>query len=624
MIDRSGIFRKRLGDYTSLLPKWLARANYRKLESTAVTILDIDLSHLDKDELLEVLSGVDIDLNRQRFIEVWAVLAEVVERTYGYKPYATQLIAAFVALRHEIAEMDTGEGKTLSTVLAAIFGSLCRWPVHIVTANDFLAERDAELASPLADYLGLSVGVLLPGQNDQTRSVMFQADWLFSTGKELVFEYLRDQIELGENQDPVRVAAVRLTAQKVIRPIFRGLGLALIDEADSVLIDEASTPCVISQSGSRPWRLDALKAAIEVASSLNEGMDYTIQSDHRALQLTPPGEYRILRERSYTALGNYRYRLELVLLALKAAHLFTLNRDYVLQEGKVVIVDQLTGRLMPDRRWQDGLHEMVEAKHGLEISSAQQTVAKLSYQQFFSEYQSIGGMTGTAFEVKRELKQTYGLNVTRVERNHPLARVEMGVSFCKDWDEKCQVVAQRVKGFVDIGRPVLVGVGSVSESEQLKQVLEEQGVDCQVLNGLQDEQESELISMAGRSSQVTVVTSVAGRGTDIKLDDAARDAGGLHVILTEYLFSKRMDRQLIGRSARQGDPGSYEVICSSSDKLFSGISTTKKLRYFTDNQIGRLSSKLQSANEKKSRSQRQKMQEWEERKKSWLSFTKRS
>jgi preprotein translocase subunit SecA len=501
--------------------------------------------------------------------DAFALIREASRRTLGMRHHDVQLLAGRALLQGRLAEMSTGEGKTLAATLAACAAAATGAAVHVVTVNDYLAERDAEHNRPLFDFLGMSAGVVLQDMAVPDRRKAYACDIAYVSNKELTFDYLKDCIALGEvslTQQRIRELAGGARGEP---PILRGLHFAIIDEADSVLIDEASTPLIISET--LPDDLDPAVYAqsVELARTLEAGVDY-IKGARRDIWLTETGRKRV---RNLTAPfgGLWRsalWRDEFVQKALSAVHCFTRDQDYILAEGKVQIVDESTGRVMPDRTWERGLHQMIECKEGAEITGQRRTLAQITYQRFFGRYLLLSGMTGTAQEVATEVKQTYGLPVTRIPTHKPSRRQRLADRICADGEQRWREVARRAIELAEQGRAVLVGTRSVEASETLGRLFEASGVEHIVLNARQDKSEAEIVSDAGQTGRITVATNMAGRGTDIKLAREVEATGGLHVILTEFHESARVDRQLFGRSARQGDPGTTEAIVSVEDDLF--------------------------------------------------------
>ncbi|NKJ22350.1 preprotein translocase subunit SecA [Dyella sp. SG609] len=501
--------------------------------------------------------------------EAFALIREASRRTLGMRHHDVQLLAGRALLQGRLAEMSTGEGKTLAATLAACAAAATGAAVHVVTVNDYLAERDAEHNRALFDFLGMSAGVVLQDMAVADRRKAYACDIAYVSNKELTFDYLKDCIALGEisaTQQRLRELAGGARGEP---PILRGLHFAIIDEADSVLIDEASTPLIISET--LPDDLDpaVYTQSVELARTLQAGTDY-IKGPRRDIWLTETGRQRV-RELTASFGGLWRsplWRDEFVQKALSAVHCFTRDQDYILAEDKVQIVDESTGRVMPDRTWERGLHQMIECKEGCEITGQRRTLAQITYQRFFGRYLLLSGMTGTAQEVALEVKQTYGLPVTRIPTHKPSRRRRLADRICADSAQRWREVARRAIELAANGRAVLVGTRSVEASEILGRLFEQEGVEHIVLNARQDKGEAEIVGDAGQPGRITVATNMAGRGTDIKLTKEVEAGGGLHVILTEFHESARVDRQLFGRSARQGDPGTTEAIVSVDDDLF--------------------------------------------------------
>ena len=558
----------------------------------------------------------------QQVRELIQICMGICRDTLGQVPYWTQVVAAVAVVQGRIVEMNTGEGKSLTGLLAALLAASQRWPVHIVTANDYLAARDHQSAQPLFDSLGLSSAALLQDQEPEARAQALGAQILFTTGKELVFEALRDRLALGDATDPVRHAALRLAGKAPARPFVRGLGLAILDEADSVLIDEASTPCVISAAGGSVWPVEDLQHALGLAAELSVPHHLTIEG--QSVKLTSPGQ-RYIENHGQRELPNRLYRQTLVQLAATALHAFQREVDYVVLDDAVVIVDALTGRLMPDRRWEQGLHELIEVKEGLPPSGSQRTVGKMTYPQFFKRYPLLSGMTGTASEVRRELKQVYGLRLCVVPPRVPSRRQFAGLHWARTPEEKYTRLVDACRRRMAAGQPVLIGTPSIDICQAVSAELERAGIPHQRLDGQQDQDEADKVSQAGMPGQVTVATAVAGRGTDIRLDAAVTAVGGLHVILTECQFSARVDRQLIGRCARQGDPGSYEILACDADDIFQH-SRFRSLAQWSPSpgSIRYAVRRAQQSNERAAMKKRGELTKSEVSKAKWLSFLKQA
>lgn len=482
--------------------------------------------------------------------ETFALISEATSRCLGKRPYPVQLMAARALLDGHMVEMATGEGKTLTAVLPAIAAALAGVPVHVVTVNAYLAERDAGLFAPLYARFGLSVGQVLPGQCPRTRAAAHACDVVYCVNQELVFDYLRQHLEPG------------------VRPFAgRGLPFAIVDEADSVLIDEARTPLVIARE--LPGDTAAEWApAHALADGLAAGVHYRIEPRERRVRLTGAGRRQLSGQAHGGVWGLARVREERVEQALTARHLFQRDRDYVLRDGEVQIVDEFTGRVLPDRTWERGLQQLIELKEGCTTHARRETIARLTYPRFFARYLHLAGMSGTLAEVAPELAVRYASTLVRIPTHRPLARRWLGRHVHVHAATRWQAIVERAAVLVAAGRAVLIGTRSVEASETLAAHLAARGLAAVVLNARQDADEAAIIAAAGAPGRITVATNMAGRGTDIGLDPAVRAVGGLAVILSEFHESARIDRQLYGRAGRQGDPGTAEAHASLDDELF--------------------------------------------------------
>jgi preprotein translocase subunit SecA len=476
-----------------------------------------------------------------------------------------------VLLDGMVAEMETGEGKTLTATLPACTVALSGIPVHIITVNDYLAKRDAEWMGPVFSALGLTVGVIQGGMDPMTRRAIYASDISYCTNKEVAFDYLKDRIVLGQQPRHMQLQLERLggDGSRLDRLILRGLHYGIVDEADSVLIDEARTPLIISGPGKDKTERKVYEEAFSLAGQLNPETDFTIDVKARTVKLTPSGSHWLQQcAGSYGKIWNSRLRREeLVKQALTAYHLFHRDKQYLIHEGKIKIVDEYTGRVMGDRSWERGLHQMIEVKEGCELGQRQDPLARMTYQRFFRRYLRLAGMTGTAKEVVKEFWDVYRLPVVKIPTNMPVQRQAAAPLIYPTETEKWNGIVQEIKQKYTEGRPILVGTRSVASSEHLGKLLSETHIPYQLLNARQDAQEAEIVAKAGEAAQVTVATNMAGRGTDIRLGQEVAKRGGLHVIATECHESPRIDRQLFGRCGRQGDPGSYHLIASLEDEL---------------------------------------------------------
>ncbi|MDR0777345.1 MAG: preprotein translocase subunit SecA [Azonexus sp.] len=521
-------------------------------------------------------SGVGLK-DSQRVAAVFACIGEASRRTLGMWPHPVQFTGARVLLSGRLAEMQTGEGKSLVAALAATAMAGSGAVVHIISTNDYLARRDSEEMQPLFAFFGLNSAFIEGEMEPDERRISYRHAICYVSGKELVFDYLKDQLA-GHGTLPMRVTQVRqLWASGAAgvgpsEPLIPALHFAIVDEADSVLIDEARTPMIISRESPGLYETELLKWAITAAGTLERGRHFKI-TGARDIELLPgaldacpslPAEVRAVWR-------SPPWRSLVLRQALTAWHLFIKDQHYILAEGKVQIVDESTGRVMADRSWEQGLHQLIEAKEGLEITQGRETLARMTFQRFFRRYFLLAGLTGTAAEASRELWSVYRLQIRRVPPNRVVQRRRLPDRCTVTTEEKWQAVAQDAYAAAARGQPVLIGTRSVEASEQIGAELAQRGIAHVVLNARQDSDEARIVSEAGRAGCITVATNMAGRGTDIKLSPEARAAGGLHVILTEFHESPRVDRQLFGRSGRQGDAGSVCALVCAQDTLFKPL-----------------------------------------------------
>jgi preprotein translocase subunit SecA len=519
---------------------------------------------------------ISASLSSDKIALAFALAREAARRHTGLRHFGVQLLGAAAMMGGAVAEMQTGEGKSLTALLPAVAAALMGRRVHIVTVNDYLARRDAEQFRSAYSALGLTVGLVVHGQQPQDRQRAYACDVTYCTNKELVFDYLRDRLALGARRARTRLLIDELfKTRSAAQPqslLLRGLHFAIVDEADSVLIDEARTPLILSGREGEADESDVglYETALDFARRLVHGEDFHVLAKDKAIQLTAGGEGRVA-ELAVGLQGLWairRAREELVQQALSALYFFRRDVQYIVAQGKVQIVDEYTGRVMPDRSWERGLHQLIEAKENCAISQRHHTLARITYQRFFRRYVHLCGMTGTAIETAGELRAVYGLRVVRIPTNRPLHRTNFGTRIFPTTELKWNAVVESVMAATRNHRAVLIGTRSVGASEQVEGLLLKAGLQPVVLNARQDRQEADIVAGAGQPGQVTVATNMAGRGTDIQLHPVVREAGGLHVILTEYHESRRIDRQLFGRAGRQGDPGSYESIVALDDELF--------------------------------------------------------
>jgi preprotein translocase subunit SecA len=537
------------------------------------------LALASEENLTALARGMRGRLRKEGFAETlvgecFALVREVASRTIGKRHYNSQLMAGWALLQGRLVEMETGEGKTIAATLAAGTVALAGYPVHVITVNDYLAERDAEEMGPLYRFLGLSVGTVVQGQTRDARRQAYANSLTYCTNKELAFDYLRDRVALTNRGSRLHLSLEKLRgrSRRESELVLRGLYFAIVDEADSIFIDEARTPLILSATSGASEAQEQCIRALEIAVTLDVGRDFLTELVERKVSLTAAGQARVA-ELAIELSGvwtSVRAREELITQALGALILFRRDQHYVVGEGKVQIVDESTGRVMPDRSWEGGLHQMIEAKENCELTLPRETLARLTYQRLFRRYIRLAGMTGTASEVAGEIRSVYGLDVVRIPLHLPSRRAYSPPRIFRTRDEKWQAVADSVQRMVvEAGRPVLIGTRSVKASEEISAVLAMRGIEHALLNAKQDQIEAEVIARAGQPSRVTVATNMAGRGTDIRLGPGVAERGGLHVILTEYHESRRIDRQFFGRCARQGDPGSCEAIVSLDDEIYT-------------------------------------------------------
>lgn len=497
-------------------------------------------------------------------LPAFVLVARVAGHVLRMRPYPVQILGALLIHDGRVAEMATGEGKTLTVMLAASVRALSGTSVHVVTVNDYLAQRDHELAKPMLHALGLTGGLVVGGLEEADRRQACQADVVHCSNKELAFDFLRGRLRHGRRslQGLPRHAA-RLSGHGDGTADTVRYQFAIVDEADSVLLDEALTPLVIAETVDGAEGAEGpIHAALALARELVEDEDFVLDRHAGAVALTDSGERRVIARLDLRAAGLdiARHKIDLVTKALRALHLLVRDRAYIVQEGKAVIVDEGTGRVLADRSWEGGLHQLVEAKEGLELTPPRRNVERISFQQFFATYHTLSGTSGTVREVAGELLEHYRLRTVAVPLHRPSRRTTLPARVFRSRGAQYRFIRDRIVECVRAGRPVLVGTRDVRESERLAVRLREAGVPFSLLNARFTADEASLVALAGQPGRVTVATNMAGRGTDIALGDGVAQGGGLHVILTELHDAGRIDRQLAGRCARQGDPGSFEML----------------------------------------------------------------
>ena len=515
--------------------------------------------------------------------EAFATVREAARRVLKMEHYRVQLIGGIILHQGRIAEMRTGEGKTLVSTLPAYLNALEGKGVHVVTVNDYLAKRDAEWMGQVHEFLGLSVGVVLNSMNPDERREKYNCDITYVTNNELGFDYLRDNMVIYKEQ-----------------LVLRGLHYAIIDEVDSVLIDEARTPLIISGQSGKSTKLyelcDMLARQmkrgkdLEMLSKLDAIMgieqeetgDFAVNEKDKIVNLTAAGVAKVER---FFNLENYAdpENLEIqhnIILALRAHNLMFRDQDYVVKDDQVLIVDEFTGRIMPGRRYSDGLHQAIEAKEKVKVKRESKTLASITFQNFFNKFDKKSGMTGTALTEEKEFRDIYGMDVIAIPTNRPVARIDKQDSVYKTRKEKLYAIVQSIKEAYAKGQPVLVGTITIEASEEISRLLHKEGIPHKVLNAKFHEMEAEIVADAGLHGAVTIATNMAGRGTDIKLDEEAKAAGGLRIVGTERHESRRIDNQLRGRSGRQGDPGESQFFISLEDDLMRLFGSERLITMF--------------------------------------------
>ncbi|MEX0819792.1 MAG: preprotein translocase subunit SecA [Pirellulaceae bacterium] len=512
--------------------------------------------------------------------EAFALVREAGRRTLNMRHFDVQILGGVALVNGSIAEMQTGEGKTLTATLPLYLYALAGKGAHLATVNDYLAARDAEWMRPLYELLGMSVGVIQTKDSPDQRRKAYGCDITYGTAKEFGFDFLRDRLLLRRmgfrQEDFISGMSDHRLQGEGDKPVQRSSYFCLVDEADSILIDEARTPLIIGSLGDqiREQVEATYKWAAEHAPRFEEDAHYEVDDDTKKVELTAEGRQivRALHQpdllRSVGLIDLYQY----IERAIKVNRDFHLDRQYVVQEGEIVIVDEFTGRLAEGRKWRDGIHQALEAKEKIEVTVPTGQAARITVQDLFLRYQNLAGMTGTARTSAREVLKIYKTRVIPMPTNRPPRRKVLPDRVFRNTDEKFRAIVDEVKEINAAGRPVLIGTRSIDKSELLSSMLTEAGLEHQVLNANEVEREAEIVALAGEHGKITVATNMAGRGTDIKLGEGVAEKGGLHVICTELHDSARIDRQLVGRCGRQGDPGTVrQYLALDDDILLSGL-----------------------------------------------------
>ena len=545
---------------SNILAKIFGTANLREIKNLQKIVKKInnfepEISSLTDEELSSktnyfkklLSSGKTLD---NILPEAFAVVRETSKRKIGQRHYDVQLMGGIVLHQGKIAEMKTGEGKTLTATLPLYLNALSGKGSHLVTVNDYLAKRDAEWMAPIYEHLGLTIGILQNDMAEDERKNAYNSDILYATNNELGFDYLRDNMKF-----------------RIEDFVQRGLNFAIVDEVDSILIDEARTPLIIS--GPTDQASDLYIKANKIVQNLKKNEDFEVDEKAKSVQLTEAGN-----DKAEKALGIANlYAVENLSLlhhitqALKAHALFSRDVDYMVVEGQVLIVDEFTGRVLSGRRYSDGLHQALEAKESVEIEKESQTLASITLQNFFRLYKTLAGMTGTAVTEAEEFHDIYKLDVVVIPTNEPLIRKDQPDLIFLTRQGQYKAIVEDIKTRVASGQPVLVGTVSVEASELLSSILTQGGIKHEVLNAKHHEREAEIVEFAGEPGKVTIATNMAGRGTDIKLNPSSKEAGGLYILATERHESRRIDNQLRGRSGRQGDAGESRFYIALDDDL---------------------------------------------------------
>ena len=535
--------------------------------------------------------------------ECYSLVREAGRRRMNMRHYDVQIFGGVCLYHGCIAEMQTGEGKTLTATLPLVLHSMLGKGAHLATVNDYLAHRDADWMRPLFDALGLKVGIVLTDHNQDQRRQAYGSDITYGTAKEFGFDFLRDRLLMraqGRNvNDFLGAGSNERWSSAGEQPVQRGMHFALVDEADSILIDEARTPLIIGSLGdeAREAVIASFRWAAEHVSAFVYQEDYTLEEDSRKVELTSKGRQHVRalprpdQIRTVALVDLYEY-IERAIRVLRDYHL---DRQYVVRDGEIVIVDEFTGRLAEGRKWRDGIHQAVEASAGVEVSVPTGQAARITVQDLFLRYKYLAGMTGTAATSAGELRKIYRTPVLQVPTNRPPQRKKLPDIVCKDMMEKFERIVQEVIEVHSIGRPVLIGTRSIDKSNILASMLRQQGMKVQILNANEIEREAEIVALAGEQGQITVATNMAGRGTDVKLRDEVRAIGGMMVICTELHDAARIDRQLIGRCGRQGDPGTYrQYLAMDDDILRNGFGLKPSEKYKLMGEQGRYSDSMAS------------------------------
>ena len=557
--------RRRLAQWSLLLPRFDAQS--AELEALS----DYDLRKRSLALRYRAKSGEPLE---RLLVEAYALVREAARRKNNMRHYDVQMLGGAAMFHRSIAEMQTGEGKTLTATLPLYLYGLAGKGSHLATVNDYLARRDAEWMRPIYDALGMSVGIIESNMDPATRRKAYACDVTYGTAKEFGFDFLRDRLLLRQIREGMTDLFGRMLGQQGEahdQPVQREAYFALVDEADSILIDEASTPLIIGAPLSEEELIEneCFRWAASACSAFVEDDDYTYDHEDRKVELTQSGRQHVRalpKPELLDTVGMFTM-YEFIERAIKVDREYILDRHFVVRDGEVVIVDEFTGRLGEGRKWRDGIHQAVEAKEGVEITGDGGQAARVTVQDFFQRYEHLGGMTGTAASSRAELARIYKVRVVDVPTNRPAIRQRLADRIFGTDDLKWSAIVDEVREVHATGRPVLIGTRSIDKSVSLSALLSAAGIAHEVLNANEIAKEANIVAEAGGRGRVTVSTNMAGRGTDIKLGEGVRELGGLHVICTEMHDAARIDRQLIGRCGRQGDPGTYRQYLALDDDI---------------------------------------------------------
>ncbi|MFE4523041.1 accessory Sec system translocase SecA2 [Cytobacillus firmus] len=535
--------------------------------SDAVNSREKEIQKLSDDELRQKTAMFMEDIKQGKSledikIEAFSVVREAAKRVLGLRHYDVQLIGGFVLHEGSIAEMQTGEGKTLVSTLPSYLHALEGKGVHIITANEYLAKRDFEQMGRVHEFLGLKVGLNISQMSPEEKKEAYSAHITYGTGNEFGFDYLRDNMVYDINQK-----------------VQRKLHYAIVDEIDSILIDEARTPLIIANKSSLGAELFYITA--DLMKSFTADAEYEFYPETKQIYLKDEGAYKIEAAFGIDNLYDAEHQdlLHNVMQSLRAYVVMKKDVDYIVKDGKIILIDKFTGRIMEGRTFSEGLHQALEAKEGLEVTEENETQATITIQNYFRMYGSLAGMTGSATPSKQEFLETYNLKVVTIPTNKPIQRSDEDDLIFKDYQSKINRIIKEVKTLHELGRPILIGTTSIEQSEKLSDQLKKHSIKHHILNAKTEEDEARIISLAGQKGQVMIATNMAGRGTDILLGEGVKELGGLHIIGTERHESMRIDMQLRGRSGRQGDPGSSQFIVSLEDDLFINYDPDEMEKY---------------------------------------------